>query len=110
MNIDNFLDLILDRELKLNFQHSLNNWKADDSTIETLEYMVGKWHGNVWFKSTEESNEFHYAWIKFKEDYIHNIGGLTLNERLYFFGLNDMWEQGSQEDHKRIRTKLKAKV
>jgi hypothetical protein len=49
-------------------------------------------------------------WSLFKEKTISQVGGMTMNERLYFFGLSDQFENcNSDECRLRIYTKLKAK-
>lgn len=39
-------------------------------------------------------------WAKFKESVIERIGGMTMNERLYLFGLMDSFENSKSEAEK----------
>ena len=110
MNIDEIVKSIPDEDSKLraDLRHWIEDWKLNDGTIEELSNLVRKWHGNVWFKSQESSNEFYEQWKKFEIAAIEGLGGLTMNERLYWFGLFEAWDRTNEIDHKRIRVKLKA--
>ncbi len=110
MNIDDLVNSIPDEdsELRDNLRKWVEEWKQSEDSIEDLDQMVGKWHGNVWFKSEEELNKFHENWQNFKVNAIDSLGGLTVNERLYWFGLFDLWDQSDENGKKQIRRKLKA--
>ncbi|WP_394390611.1 hypothetical protein [Shewanella woodyi] len=87
MNLDELANSVSESELRERLLHWIGEWKQDDQDIEELAYLIGKWHGNVWLKETDASNKFHSDFQAFKSAAIDNIGGLTLNERLYWFGL-----------------------
>lgn len=108
MNLDELVDSVQEVELREQLFHWVSEWKSDDKDIEKLAYMVGKWHGNVWFKDTDESNGFHERFQEFKKAAIEGIGGFTLNERLYWFGLIEQWDSSNEESQFRIRAKLHA--
>jgi len=108
MNLDELVNSVPEDDLRENLSRWVGEWKQDDKDIEALAYLIGKWHGNVWFQDTDASNIFHSEFQIFKSAAIDNVGGLTLNERLYWFGLFEAWERGNEITHKRLRTKLRA--
>ncbi|PCJ30312.1 MAG: hypothetical protein COA99_18255 [Moraxellaceae bacterium] len=110
MNLDELVQSIADEEPEsfVSLRKWINSWKDSGESIDDLNILVSKWHGNVWFKSKSISDEFNEQWTKFKTIAIDGIGGLTLNERLYWFGMFDSWDNADEHDKLRIRIKLKA--
>lgn len=110
MNIDDLVQCIPDSDLEIKeaLAAGIRHWKNSDQPIEKLVSMVNKWHGNVWPKEKETIINFNNCWSKFKIDAIENIGGLTMNERLYWFGLIGRWDNSSDSEKLEIRDKLKA--
>ncbi|PKH55813.1 hypothetical protein CXF83_10765 [Shewanella sp. Choline-02u-19] len=108
MNLDELVASVTEVELREDLLHWVSEWKNDESDIENLTFMMSKWHGNVWFKDTIESNGFHTRFEVFKKNAVDGIGSLTLNERLYWFGLFEQWDDSNEESQSRIRTKLRA--
>jgi len=108
MNLDELVASIPEVELREGLFHWVSEWKNDDKDIEDLAYMVEKWHGNVWFKDADESNRFYERFQKLKKTTIEGVGGFTLNERLYWFGLIEQWDSSNELDQLRIRAKLHA--
>ena len=86
----------------------MDEWKKDNSDVEALGNLIGKWHGNVWFESQEDQNKFYKDFSKFKSEAIKGIGGMTVNERLYWFSLFEEWDSSNEKGHLRIRGKLHA--
>ena len=85
-------------------------WKSDDSTVTDLERNIEKYIGNTWLASEQEHIDIYLLWSKFKEKEISNIKGMTMNERLFTFGLFERFEKISSETGKHdIYTKLHAK-
>jgi len=108
MNLDELVASVTEVELREGLLHWISEWKNDKSDIENLAFMIGKWHGNTWFKDTNESNGFHSRLEVFKKIAVEGIRSLTLNERLYWFGLFEQWDSSNKESQSRIRTKLHA--
>ena len=108
MNLDELVNSVPESDLRENLLRWIDEWKQDDKDIEVLASLIGKWHGNVWFQETEASNKFYSEFQSFKSAAIDNIGGLTLNERLYCFGLFEAWEIGNEATQNRLRGKLRA--
>jgi len=108
MNLDELVDSIPESELKAQLLHWVEGWKVDDSDVEALSELIDKWHGSVWFSDQQAQNEFYERFQKFREEAIQGIGGMTVNERLYWFGLFEHWDGSEDESRHRIRAKLRA--
>ena len=110
MNLDELVESIQnsDVELKKQLKFLIEKWKIDSSSLEDLSFMIEKWHGNVWFSSDKNSNQFYENWNEFKDKAINSIGGMTMNERLYWFGLFGIWDNSNSDLKKTIYIKLKA--
>src|SRR5690554_7828491 len=78
MNLDELANSVPESELREKLLHWVGEWKKDDQDVEALAYLIGKWHGNVWFQDTDVSDKFHSDFQAFKSAAIDNIGGLTL--------------------------------
>ena len=106
MNLDDLCNSISEKELRTNITHWVTEWKQNDKSVHDLSDMIDKWHGNVWFKDENASNDFLNNFQEFKRFAIDNIGGLTVNERLYLFGLFDAWDNQGEITKQRLRLKL----
>lgn len=112
MNLDELVKSIpnKERKLKQSLADFVNHWKANDQSIDELANLIDRWHGNVWFESKDVSNQFYKDFSMFREQAISGIGGMTINERLYWFGLFDLWESGNSERKNIIMRKLNVKA
>jgi len=110
MNIDELVNSIEEAELRENLSHWVSEWKKDETDINKLYALVAKWHGNVWFKDPDQQNKFWSNLQSFKEHAIDGIGGMTVNERLYWFGMFDEWDNSDEIGQQRIRNKLHARA
>jgi|SRR6476660_1375262 len=110
MNLDELVNSIPDSEITLreNFRKWINDWKESPKDVFDLDYLIGKWHGNVWFKNQDVANQFHENFLTFRDNAIKKIGGMTINERLYWFGLTELWDLDDEKQQDVIRIKLKA--
>ncbi len=85
-------------------------WKSDDRNIEELETMVERFFGNAWLPSEADHSEAYGLWKAFRDDAIRGVGGMTMNERLYLFGLFERFDAiNSEEEKDVIYSKLLAK-
>jgi hypothetical protein len=80
----------------------IEEWKWDDRDVEALETMVERFFGNVWIPSEEDHLRAHRTWASFRDDAIRGIGGMTMNERLYAFGLFDRYDSCKTEMARRV--------
>jgi hypothetical protein len=110
MNLDELVNSIPNNEPehKKSLRKWVDDWKKNDKNVNDLKMLIGKWHGNVWFKDESFSNEFHKNFLDFTEKAIIGIGGMTMSERLYWFGLIDIWDSSNSETQSLIRKKLEA--
>lgn len=87
----------------------LVNWKDDKSNATELERNIESYIGNTWIVSTEEHEKIYSLWSRFRDDAIHGIGGMTMNEKLYCFSLFPRWDEvRTEEERKAIYAKLLA--
>jgi len=110
MNLDELAKSISETKLKENLLRWVNEWKNDEEDIDQLACMISKWQGKVWFEDSIESIQFHTQFQEFKAIAIDRIDGLTVNERLYLFGLFEQWDRSNEEERLRIRCKIKANI
>ena len=110
MNLDNHVQSIPDSDSALRFEFSrwIYGWKRSAEPVESLDYLVTKWHGNVWFQKTGDSDAFIQNWRTFKSEAIDGISGMTLNERLHVFGLLELWAESDEEFRVVLRRKVSA--
>jgi len=108
MNLDELVDSIPERALRAQLWKWVDGWKSDDADVDELAALMEKWHGSVWFSDRQAQSAFYERFQKFREQIIQRVGGMTVNERLYWFGLFDHWDMSNDASRKRIRTKLRA--
>lgn len=111
MNLDELVSSIPDaeRENRVRLEHVVDAWKRDESTVDDLEARIERWIGQTWFTSDGVHEQFYQAWKGFRNTGIQGIGGMTMNERLHWFGLLDSWESSDPAAKAIIYAKLKAK-
>ena len=100
MNIDELaksIRLISPESIVQKLADILINWKTDKTTAKELESRVERYIGNTWIQKEEDHEIIYSLWSKFREDAIRHIGGMTMNERLYYFGLFDEFDNCSTE-------------
>ena len=87
----------------------LLGWKTDASNAKELEDTVERFIGNTWIVNPEEHKKIYALWSRFRDGAIHKIGGMTMNERLYWFSLFPRWESATtNEERQAIYAKLLA--
>lgn len=89
----------------------LYEWKINDQTVEELSGTIERYVGHSWFADKDDHNRIYELWSTFRDNAISGIGGMTMNERLYWFGLIDDFDACQNEKSKlRIYKKLMAKL
>ncbi len=87
----------------------LSSWKDDKSDAKELETTVERFIGNTWIDSKTEHEKIYSLWSQFRDDAMHGIGGMTMNERLDLFSLFPRWDSAhTEEERKAIYAKLLA--
>ena len=86
------------------------NWKNEKSTVFDLRDRVEKYIGSVWFEKAGIHTTIYSQWETFRDTAINNIGGMTMNERLYSFGLFEIFDRcNTNNERAQIYIKLLAK-
>jgi len=113
MNLDELAQefrKISNEKLLSELAQNIEAWKSDDRNVKELETMVERFFGNVWLPSEEDHSKAYGLWQAFKDDAVLGIGGMTMNERLYLFGLFERFDTSTTEEEKNaVYTKLLAK-
>ncbi len=87
----------------------LISWKDNQETAEELKEIVEKYLGNIWLKNEEDHTKIYQLWASFRKNVIESINGMTMNERLYWFGLFKHFDTCPDESSKlNIYRKLHA--
>lgn len=112
MTIDDLPSLIpAERaDLQSDLSHWIAEWKRSVDDIERLRYLVDKWLGNVWLQDEKGFLALMQAWQSFKTQSFDGIGGFTVNERLYVFGLLEIWDASGPEGRQTIMAKVLARA
>lgn len=88
----------------------LLRWKTNDTNVEELVNTVEHYLGNAWIASDQEFKDIYRLWSQFCEDAVFGIRGMTMNERLYWFGLVTLFDQADTDlSRMAIYTKLLAR-
>jgi len=83
-------------------------WKCGETTVENLRYLGDKYLGNVWLSDDALRETIYALWQRFVREEIELIHAMTMNERLFTFGLMDRFESALADDRLKIYKKLLA--
>ena len=112
MNIDELakkIRTVSDGEQVQRLADLLIEWKSDHQTVEYLNETIERYIGNTWFETDDNHSKIYKMWSSFRDKAIFGIGGMTVNERLYWFGLFDEFDAcQNQESKLRIYNKIMA--
>jgi hypothetical protein len=112
MNLDELVSAIKQTSsdsVALKLATLLSSWKDDERDANELETTVERFIGNTWIDSKTEHEKIYSLWFQFRDDAMHGIGGMTMNERLYCFSLFPRWDSAhTEEERKAIYAKLLA--
>jgi len=85
-------------------------WKESEDTAEQLRQGIERYLGNTWIEKNDDHSKIYRMWASFRDDAIAGIGGMTMNERLYWFGLFNRYDASRNESDKLlVYKKLHAK-
>jgi len=89
----------------------INDWKISDKDVDDLVDVIEKYFGNTWIEDTKEYEKNYRIWTDFKNTEIVSLPGMTMNERLWIFGLIDRFDQLKTDGEKEIiYKKIKARI
>lgn len=113
MNLDELaeeINKISPEKVVQDLSRILIEWKNNEETAEELKEGIERYLGNTWIESKADHKKIYQMWSSFRDGAISGIGGMTMNERLYWFGLFERFEAcSSQEDKLRVYRKLHAR-
>lgn len=85
-------------------------WKRDETTADEFKSHIERAIGYIWFSTDTVHREVYRLWSEFRTYAIDGIGGMTMNERLHWFGLFQHFNDAeSEEARARIYAKLLAR-
>ena len=85
-----------------------SEWKQDSSSVIQLGQSIERFFGNTWIEPSAAHEELYRKWRDFKIDAVDNIGGKTMNERLWLFSLLDVFDNAKPEERTLLYNKLLA--
>lgn len=80
----------------------LIEWKSNPETAEELRSKIERYIGNIWVKKDEDHSKIYKLWENFRNEAIGGIGGMTMNERLYWFGLFERFDAAQNKAQKEV--------
>ena len=87
----------------------LYEWKRNDQTVKELGGTIERYIGHSWIADKDDHKRIYELWSNFRDNAISGIGGMTMNERLYWFGLFDEFDACQNEKSRlKIYEKLMA--
>ena len=95
MNLDELAEAIRkisSEEVVQKLSRLLVEWKSNDETVEVLKERIERYIGNTWIESNEDHEKIYHMWASFRDEVISEVRGMTMNERLYQFGLFDRFD------------------
>ncbi|MSO92858.1 MAG: hypothetical protein EXQ86_05590 [Rhodospirillales bacterium] len=81
---------------------ALTEWKADDTTVEALKGRIERYLGHAGIERQDTRQKVHELWSDFVDRNIDSIGGMTMNERLWSFGLFERFDLAASEEQKAL--------
>jgi len=88
---------------------ALRNWKTDSTDINALAVLGERYIGHAWFETDATHNAIFNLWSSFCTEAITNVGGMTMNERLYNFGLFERFDSAGTAEREALYGKLQAR-
>ncbi len=113
MNIDELTKNIRKVSSEKNVQELadfIQKWKYDEKNAVELRENVERYLGNAWIEKKADFDIVYGMWSDFRDSAINGIEGMTMNERLYWFGLFELFENVKNDNEQgKYYRKLMAK-
>jgi len=87
------------------FVARIDAWPSDTSPAAQLVDDLDRILGNVWFSEPATHERVGRAIEAFAAT-VRQIGGMTMNERLFVLGLVDLWDTSSEQERAALRSKV----
>ncbi|MEC3908897.1 hypothetical protein VOI54_17880 [Tamlana sp. 2201CG12-4] len=89
---------------------NIQEWKTDERNAAELRDTVERFLGNSWIDKPTDFDKVYAMWTEFRKSAIDGIGGMTMNERLYWFGLFGLFDNAKNDaEQEKYYEKLMAK-
>ena len=89
---------------------NIQEWKIDKRNVFELKDNIEHFLGNTWIEKQADLDKVYGMWTEFRKSAIDGIGGMTMNERLYWFGLFDLFDNAkNKNEQEKYYGKLMAK-
>ena len=113
MNLDELtknIRKVSKEEIVKKLADNIQEWKKDERNAVELRDNVERFIGNTWIEKQTDFDKIYGMWTEFRNSAIDEIGGMTMNERLYWFGLFDLFENAKDNvEQDKYYQKLMAK-
>jgi hypothetical protein len=87
--------------------NQLTAWKDNLATVHDLALAMERYIGNIWISSSQDHDRVYALWSAFRQESIEAIRGMTMNERLFSFGLLERFDAlQSDSDRQALYAKL----
>ncbi|MBR7747243.1 hypothetical protein KDM92_11670 [Undibacterium sp. BYS107W] len=80
----------------------LVEWKLSAANVNELQIQVERYIGNSWISDDSTHAAVDALWSAFCKTAIGCIGGMSINERLYHFGLLEMFDNASSSHAREV--------
>ena len=84
----------------------IEDWKKNEDNALKLRESVEHYIRNYWNKNDNDRQRAYQMWSEFRKSAIDGINGMTMNERLYWFGMFDLFDN-SRNHHERQKFYIK---
>ena len=113
MNLDELtkhIRKVSKEEIVQKLANNIQEWKTDERNAVELRENVERFRGNMWIEKRTDFDKVYGMWTEFRNSAIDGIGGMTMNERLYLFGLFDLFDNAKNDaEQEKFYGKLMAK-
>jgi hypothetical protein len=100
MNLDELtknIRKVSKEEIVQKLADNIQKWKTDERNAVELRDNVERFLGNTWIEKRTDFDKVYGIWTEFRNSAIDGIGGMTMNERLYRFGLFDLFDNAKND-------------
>ncbi len=103
MNIDELTNEIRKVSSEKNVQKLadlIQKWKTGGDNAVELKENIERYLGNAWIDKKSDFEKIYGMWSEFRSEAINGIGGMTMNERLYWFGMFELFDNAKNDSER----------